>query len=72
MQAPERGPRAPEGKDRRWAPPVFVSGSLLPAAVDGGSIGMAASPRTGASAGFWSLPLVCFALEKDSRLKRDS
>lgn len=61
MQAPERGPRAPEGRDLGWAAPLLVSGS------EGGG-----SPWTAASAGVWSLSLVVLDLVKDSRLKRES
>lgn len=56
MQAPERGPRGPEGKDLCWAAPLLASGS----------------EGAGSSAGVWSLSLVGLDLVKDSRLKRES
>ena len=66
MQAPERGPLAPEGADFCCAPLLFIPGLPLPAVSgDGGS---AVSPLTGPSAGAWS----CLDLEKDSRLKMES
>lgn len=65
MQAPE--PRAPEVKALCWAPPLFVSGPLLPAAggVEGGP--PLTAPPSGPRA-----PWLCLALLKDSRLKRNS